>query len=353
LNGLKACISNLLSSSVQRTLIFSEKQNIVRVLIECVPNFSTADEKAIAYIASAIRAVKGVHLLFIDKGMAANRTVFTFVGAPTKVCNAAFAAIRAASEVIDMTQHRGEHPRIGATDVCPLVPLRGMNVQDLVPFAQKLGAKVGKELHIPIYLYEAAAAAPHRRNLATVRKGEYEGLAQKMELADWKPDFCPVFNAKTGATVIGARDFLIAYNVNLDTKDVKIAQKIAQNIRTKSNLPTSLPALKAIGWYMEEFDKVQVSMNLTNFRATGIAEAFAACAREAEKLGAKVTGSELIAMSPLQVFLDAAAYFLKEENHKKRLQQAQKVAFAIEKLGLTELKPFHSRERILEWAMKY
>jgi glutamate formiminotransferase / formiminotetrahydrofolate cyclodeaminase len=319
-------------------------------LIECVPNFSTSDEKAIAHIATAIQNVKGVRLLFIDKGMATNRTVFTFVGTPKNVCEAAFFAIRAAAEAINMTQHKGEHPRIGATDVCPLVPLRGINMVDLVPFAHKLGEKVGKTLKIPVYLYEAAASAPHRSNLANVRKGEYEGLSKKMKHADWTPDFCPVFNAETGATAIGARDFLIAYNINLDTKDVKIAQKIAAAIRTKSNLPTSLPHLKAIGWYMSEFDKVQVSMNLTNFRVTGVADVFLACAREAAKLGACVTGSELIAMSPLQVFLDAADCFLRIENNKKRLTRAQKVDFAIKKLGLRELKPFEGKERILEWA---
>jgi glutamate formiminotransferase len=335
-----------------KNVLFSHKNKaFFMALIECVPNFSTSDAKAIAHIAAAIQNVKGVRLLFIDKGVTANRTVFTFVGAPKNVCNAAFFAIRAASEAIDMTQHKGEHPRLGATDVCPLVPLRGVKVADLVPFAQKLGEKVGNDLHIPVYLYEAATSAPHRSNLADVRSGEYEGLSQKMQQVGWLPDFCPTFNARTGATIIGARDFLIAYNVNLDTKDVKIAQKIAAAIRTKNNLPTSLPHLKAIGWYMEEFGKAQVSMNLTNFRVTGMADVFMACAREAEKLGARVTGSELIAMSPLQVFLDAADCFLRTNNNKKRLTQAKKVELAIAQLGLRELKHFEAQERILEWAV--
>ena len=329
-------------------------------LIECIPNFSEGrDPKTIAAIAIAIQQIKGVKLLHIDQGEAANRTVFTFIGPPKELIEAAFQAIKTASELIDMTQQTGEHPRIGATDVCPLVPLANISMEEVMQYAQELGQRVGNELDIPVYLYENSASQPARKNLATIRSGEYEGLAAKMELPEWRPDYGPMkFNAKSGATVLGARDFLIAYNVNLDTDNVEIANEIARTVRasgrlvlqpdgTKKRVAGQLKYLKAIGWYIEEYGKAQVSMNLTNMHQTSVHHAFEACVAAAEQLGVKVTGSELIGLIPQQPLLDAGKYY-SAKNGKVITDVGELIRIGIKELGLDELAPFNPEERVIE-----
>ncbi len=327
-------------------------------LIECVPNFSEGRNiTTIRAIAEAVQAVPQVQLLHIDRGEAANRTVFTFAGAPEAVVEAAFQAIQVASECIDMRVQQGEHPRIGATDVCPLIPISGISLTETTAYAQQLAQRVNRALDIPIYLYEAAATSAARRNLARIRKGEYEGLAEKMQQADWKPDYGTHFNAKTGATVIGARNFLIAYNVNLNTKDVKLAKAIAAAIRESGRkvrvgdawqrIPGHCKSLKAIGWYIEEYKQAQVSMNLTDFSITGMHTAFEACKKEAIARGVQVTGSELIGLVPLEALLDAGKYYAPTADTEKIFVNA-----AIEGLGLSDLQLFQANERVIEYCMK-
>ncbi len=329
-------------------------------LIECIPNFSEGrDPKILAAIATAIRQTEGVKLLHIDRGEAANRTVFTFVGPPKELIEAAFQAIKTASELIDMRQQTGEHPRIGVTDVCPLVPLANITMEEVIQYAQELGQRVGDALDIPVYLYENNASQPARRNLATIRSGEYEGLAAKMKLPDWQPDYGPItFNAKSGATVLGARDFLIAYNVNLDTDSVDIANEIARTVRasgrlvtqvdgTKKRVPGKLKYLKAIGWYIEEYGKAQVSMNLTNMHETSVHHAYEACVEAAEQLGVKVTGSELIGLIPQQPLLVAGKYYSAKLG-KETKDMEEMIAIGISALGLDELAPFNPEKRIIE-----
>jgi len=332
-------------------------------LIECVPNFSEGRNiSTINAIATAIRQV-GVSLLHIDRGEAANRTVFTFVGPPTGVTEAAFQAIRVASELIDMRQQKGEHPRIGATDVCPLIPVSNISMDEVLRYAEQLGQRVGDSLDIPVFMYERSATRKERQNLATIRSGEYEGLAEKLQLGDWQPDYGPArFNAQAGATVLGARDFLIAYNVNLDTKSVDLATEIARTVRasgrlikkadgTKQRIAGKLPFVKAIGWYIEEFGQAQVSMNLTDFKQTGVHHAFDACVAAAEKLGVQVTGSELIGLIPQQALMEAGQHYLaKKKNDSSDVKEL--VGVAIEQLGLADLASFNPEERIIEWAVK-
>ncbi len=333
-------------------------------LIECIPNFSEGrDPKILDAIATAIRQIEGVKLLHIDQGEAANRTVFTFVGPPKKLVEAAFQAIKTASELIDMRQQTGEHPRIGATDVCPLVPLANITMEEVMQYAQELGQRVGDALDIPVYLYENSASQPTRKNLATIRSGEYEGLAAKMKLPDWQPDYGPMtFNAKSGATVLGARDFLIAYNVNLDTDSVELANEIARTVRTsgrlvtqadgtKKRVPGKLKYLKAIGWYIEEYGKAQVSMNLTNMHETSVHHAFEACVAAAEPLGVKVTGSELIGLIPQQPLLAAGKYYSAKLG-KKTNDVEELITIGISVLGLNELAPFNPEDRIIEQVLQ-
>ncbi len=331
-------------------------------IIECIPNFSEGkNANTLAAILAAIKAVTGVKLLHLDRGAAANRTVFTFAGKPQKVVEAAFQAIKVAGELIDMRVQKGEHPRIGATDVCPLVPIANITMAEVKEYAAQLGARIAKELNIPIYLYEHSAITPNRKNLAIIRSGEYEGLAEKMALAEWQPDFGASFNAKTGATVLGARDFLIAYNANLDTDSVEIATQIARTIRTsgkvikkesgeKIRIPGQCRSLKAIGWYIEEYGKAQVSMNLTNFKITGIHEAYEACKAAAEKYGATVTGSELIGLIPLEAML-AAGHFYANITGATNLPEKELIQLAVNELGLADLSPFHFEERIIEYLL--
>ncbi|MEM8523725.1 MAG: glutamate formimidoyltransferase [Bacteroidota bacterium] len=327
-------------------------------ILECVPNFSEGRNQAmIDAIASAIRAVEGVQLLHIDVGFAANRTVMTFVGQAGQVVEAAFRAIRTASELIDMRQHQGEHPRIGATDVCPLIPIAGIELEEVVTYATQLASRVGTELDIPVYLYEAAAQKASRKNLATIRKGEYEGLAQKMESENWQPDFGKDFNARSGATVIGARNFLIAYNVNLNTDSVAIANEIAQEIREsgkiivengeKKRIKGKYKSLKAIGWYIKEYGKAQVSMNLTDYNITGMHHVFEACQTSAARLGVEVTGSELIGLVPLDALLAAGKFYQPEATNEVSLLEV-----AVKVLGLSDLAPFNIEERVIERLME-
>jgi len=334
-------------------------------LIECVPNFSEGrNPKVIQAIADAVRSVADVHLLHIDPGKAAHRTVFTFAGPPEAVLEAAFRAIQTASELIDMRLHQGEHPRMGATDVCPLIPLANISLEEVVILAERLAERVGSELQIPVYLYEASAKTSERRNLAFLRAGEYEGLAAKMQQADWKPDFGPaVFNARSGAVVIGARHFLIAYNVNLDTESVAIAKRIAAEVREsgrlvtndqgqKIRLPGQCKAVKAIGWYISDYRKAQVSMNLTDFRVTGIHEAFEACRASAERYGVQVSGSELIGMIPAEALKAAGIHFLRQANASIPSAERVVLGVAVQKLGLDELQPFSIDEKVIEYKMQ-
>lgn len=334
-------------------------------LIECVPNFSEGrDETVIAHIETAIRSVKGVQLLHRDMGYGANRTVLTFVGSPANIVEAAFRAIRTAAVYIDMSIQSGEHPRMGATDVCPLIPIRGLSLEETVYWANQLAQKVGDELGIPVYLYEAAAKHAQRRNLATIRSGEYEGLKSKMKQNNWVPDYGPTrFNSKAGATVIGARPYLIAYNVNLKTKDVQAANYIAQRVRESGYLHKidgivqrdergkairikgRCKGVKAIGWYIDEYGHTQVSMNITNLDTCAVHEAFEACRVIAEEINVELNGSELIGLAPLRIFLEAGQYF------EKTNEESEQVRSAIKHLGLDVLAPFKPEERVIEYLL--
>ncbi len=337
-------------------------------LIECVPNFSEGrDPTVIAHIERAIQSVNDVELLHRDMGHGANRTVLTFAGHPEVVVEAAYRAIRTAAAYIDMRFQQGEHPRMGATDVCPLIPIQGISLEETVKWANQLGKRVGSDLGIPVYLYEAAASHPIRQNLANIRSGEYEGLALKMQQPEWVPDFGPnEFNPMAGATVIGARPFLIAYNVNLKTKEVEAANYIAQRVRESGyvkrragiiqrdkdkqaiRIKGRCKGVKAIGWFIEEYGHTQVSMNVTDLDSCAVHEAFEACRAIADEIGVKLNGSELIGLAPLRVFLEAGKFFGKEEE----TMESKLVTLAIERLGLSVLTPFLPQERIIEYLLK-
>ena len=343
-------------------------------IIECVPNFSEGrNQDIINEISEAISNTKGVHLLNVDPGKATNRTVMTFVGNPDSVINAAFDAIKVASEKIDMSKHRGEHPRFGATDVCPLIPVSNISFDELIPYAEKLARLVSEELNIPTYLYEYAAKEEKRRNLANVRSGEYEGLNKKISSDDWKPDFGKNFNKKSGATAIGVRDFLIAYNINLNTKSTRLANAIAFDVREKGRIkrkghpvigeivydkdgnaetiPGSLKYVKAIGWYIEEFGIAQISMNLTNITETPIHTVFEEVVKKANARGASVTGSELVGLIPLKSMIDAGKYFLKKQNRSGGIPEEDIIKIAIESLGLNQVKNFDPNKNIIEYYL--
>lgn len=348
-------------------------------LIECVPNISEGRDSAkIQTIARVVETVEGVKLLDIDPGKATNRTVITFVGAPDAVIEAAFLLIKKASELIDMSKHSGEHPRFGATDVCPLVPISGISLEETAKYAHKLGERVGKELGIPGYFYEKAAKEEKRKNLANCRSGEYEGLPKKLSNPEWKPDFGPAeFNekvAKTGATAISARDFLIAYNVNLNTTSTRRANAIAFDIREAGRvkregnpitgkkvldetgepvrIPGKLKAVKGIGWYIDEYGIAQISYNLTNISVTSMHVAFDETCKAAEARGLRVTGSELIGLIPLQAMLDAADFYLVKQERSLGASESEKIKIAIKSLGLDDLKPFNPEEKIIEYMLK-
>ncbi len=348
-------------------------------LIECVPNISEGrDIDKINEIANVVETIEGVKLLDIDPGNTTNRTVITFVGEPEKVIDAAFLLIKKASELIDMSNHSGEHPRFGATDVCPLVPIAGITMEETAKYAHKLGERIGKELGIPGYFYENAAKEEKRRNLASCRSGEYEGLKEKLVNPNWKPDFGPAnFNekvAKSGATAISARDFLIAYNVNLNTTSTRRANSIAFDIReagrvkregnpitgkkvldkngNPERVPGKLKAVKGIGWYIEEYGIAQISYNLTNINITSMHEAFDESCKSAESRGLRVTGSELIGLIPLQAMLDAADYFLIKQERSLGIAESEKIKIAVKSLGLDDLKPFVPEEKIIEYLLE-
>jgi len=345
-------------------------------LIECVPNFSEGNDLGIIQeITAQIRAVNGVQLLDVDPGKATNRTVVTFVGTPDAVIEAAYLAIRKAAELIDMQNHKGAHPRMGATDVCPLIPIANISMEETAKWALKLAKRVAEELAIPVYLYEHAQEDKSRSNLAVIRAGEYEGIADKIIQSKWKPDFGPaIFNQKTGNIAIGARDFLIAYNVNLNTKSTRIANRIAFDIREAGRviregnaftgkikldangeelrIPGSLKHVKAIGWYIEEYKIAQLSMNLTNYLATPLHIAFDEVCEKARERGVRVTGSELVGLIPLQAMLDAGNYFLKKQQISEGLSESEIIHIAIKSLGLDEIAPFDPQKKIIEYCLK-
>ncbi len=345
-------------------------------IIECVPNFSEGrDLNLIRQITAEIESVPGVRLLNTDPGKATNRTVVTFVGDPRSVVEAAFLAIKKAGELIDMSQHTGEHPRMGATDVCPLIPVANISMEETAQWARKLAAMVGAQLQLPVYLYEAAQPNPTRNNLSVIRAGEYEGFFKKIELPEWKPDYGPAaMDAKRGATVIGARDFLVAYNVNLNTTSVRRANSIAFDVReagrtkregnpitgkivTDANgrpvtIPGSLRSVKAIGWYIEEYGIAQISMNLTNIRVTPVHIAFDEVCKKANERGIRVTGSELVGLIPLQCMLDAGKYVLEKQQRSAGVSDKELIRIAILSMGLEELAPFRPEERIIEYLLR-
>jgi len=344
-------------------------------IIECVPNFSEGqDLSVIKAITDAIESVAAIRLLNVDPGKATNRTVVTFVGEPQDVIEAAFRGIQKAAQVIDMSRHKGEHPRMGATDVCPLIPISGISMQETALFAQKLARRVGDELQIPVYLYEAAAKIKGRTNLSEIRAGEYEGFFEKIKHPEWRPDFGPLeMDAKAGATVIGARDFLIAYNVNLNTTSVRRANSIAFDVRERGrvlregdpitgkikkdengnpiHIPGSLKSVKAIGWFIEEYGVAQISMNLTNIRDTPVHIAFDEVCKKADKRGIRVTGSELVGLLPLDCLLDAGRYFLAKQQRSLGVSNAELIKIAVKSMGLDELGPFEPEKRVIEYLL--
>jgi len=345
-------------------------------IIECVPNFSEGnDMNIIKLITNEIESVEGVKLLNVDLGKATNRTVVTFVGAPEVVVQAAFLAIKKASELIDMSKHKGEHPRMGATDVCPLIPISGISMEETAEFAKILGTRVGKELNLAVYLYEAAQVNQERNNLSIIRNGEYEGFFKKIKLPEWKPDFGPAeHSVKSGSTVIGARDFLVAYNINLNTTSTRRANSIAFDVREagrvkregnsvtgkiindeKGNpvvIPGSLKSVKAIGWFIEEYGIAQISMNLTNINVTPVHIAFDEVCKKALERGIRVTGSELVGLVPLKSMLDAGKYFLEKQKRSIGISEKELIKIAVKSLGLDELAPFKPEERIIEYLLK-
>lgn len=345
-------------------------------LIECVPNFSEGvDLNTIKLITNEIETVEGVKLLNVDPGKATNRTVVTFVGNPQAVIQAAFLAIKKAGELIDMSKHKGEHPRMGATDVCPLVPISNISMEETAKYAQQLAKRVGEELHIPVYLYEEAQVNKSRSNLSVIRAGEYEGFFKKIKLPEWKPDFGPQeFDEKRGATVIGARDFLVAYNINLNTTSTRRANSIAFDVReagrvvregnpitgkivlnadgSPKSTPGSLKSVKAIGWYIEEYGVCQISMNLTNINVTPVHIAFDEVCKKSTERGIRVTGSELVGLIPLKAMLDAGKYFLQKQKRSIGVSEQELIKIAVKSMGLDELAPFKPEERIIEYVLK-
>ncbi|MBN1197577.1 MAG: glutamate formimidoyltransferase [Candidatus Aminicenantes bacterium] len=335
-------------------------------IVECVPNFSEGrDMSIIDQIAAEIRAVEGVELLDVDPGKDTNRTVVTFAGSPEKIGEAAFYAIRKAAELIDMSKHSGAHARLGATDVCPFVPVSGVTMEDCVQISRQVGKRVAEELKIPVYLYAEAATRPERRRLPDIRRGEYEALPEKLKQQDFQPDFgVAEFNSRSGATVIGARDFLIAYNVNLNTRSVKLANKIAKRVREKGyqtrnpqtgkkeTVPGTLKGVQGIGWYIDEYNMAQVSVNILNFRETPLYRVFEECDRFAREFGVRVTGSELVGLIPLDAMVEAGIHFLSQQGLSTGVSENELVRVAVQSLGLNELAPFDAEKRIIEYRFR-
>ncbi len=345
-------------------------------LIECVPNFSEGrDMGIIKQITDAIESVEGVKLLDVDPGKATNRTVVTFVGEPKPVIEAAFRGIQKAAELIDMRRHKGEHPRMGATDVCPLIPISGISMEECAQYATQLGKRVGEELGISVFLYESAATDPRWKNLATIRSGEYEKMAEKLSSNDFIPDFGPrSLNEKAGVSAIGARDFLVAYNVNLNTTSERRANSVAFDVREQGRvkrigdpvtgevvkdetgepirIPGKCKAVKGIGWYIAEYGIAQVSMNLTNISITPLHEAFEACVESAQSRGLYVTGSELVGMVPLKVLTDAGKHFLRKQERSTGVSEAELIKIAVRTMGLDELGPFDPQQKVIEYSLR-
>ncbi|MFB3853178.1 MAG: glutamate formimidoyltransferase [Vicinamibacterales bacterium] len=342
-------------------------------LVECVPNFSEGRNRAvIEAIADAIRGVGGVKLLDVDPGADTNRTVYTFVGEPGPVLDAALAAARRAADLIDMSRHSGAHPRIGAMDVCPIVPVAGVTMEECAGYARELGTRIAEALQVPVYFYEHAATSEERRSLANIRAGEYEGLRQKLEDPRWAPDRGPaVFNPRFGATVVGAREFLLAYNVNLNTRDKRLAHEIALSLREGGRnkrdeagnivydehgapvkVPGRLKAVRAIGWYIEEYRQAQVSINLLDFKTTPLHEVFEAAKEEAEKLGLVVTGSELVGMTPLAPMVEAGRFYLRKQGKSSGVPERELVEMAVRSLGLDQVADFDPDKKIIEYQVR-
>lgn len=351
----------------------------MKQIIECVPNFSEGrDMSIIKQITDVIESVDGIKLLDVDPGAATNRTVVTFVGSPGEVCEAAFLAVKKASDLIDMSKHKGAHPRFGATDVCPLIPVSNISMEETVEYTRKLAERIGNELEIPVFCYEYAAFKPVRRNLANVRSGEYEGLAKRITTEEWKPDFGPAawnsHSQRTGATAVGARNFLVAYNINLNTTSVNKANSIAFDVREKGRVkreghpvtgkivtdsngnkvyePGLLKSVKAIGWYIEEYGVAQISMNLTDINETPVHIAFDTVCERANANGLRVTGSELVGVMPLKAILDAGKYFLKKQGRSTGIADEDIIKIAVKSLGLDELKPFDPKKNIIEYMLE-
>jgi len=344
-------------------------------LIECVPNFSEGRDRAVIdAIVAPIETVDGVRLLDVDPGHATNRTVVTFVGSPDAVIEAAVRSITRATELIDMSRHSGEHPRFGATDVCPLVPVSGLTMEETADYARELARRLAEEVGLSIYCYENAALVPERRNLAAVRAGEYEELARRLEDPNWQPDFGPAtFNEKSGATAVGARNFLVAYNINLNTTSTRRANAIAFDVRERGRkkrtgdplmgevaldddgeeiwIPGSLKSVKAIGWFIEEYGVAQISMNLTDIDTTPVHVAFDEVSRRAEARGVRVTGSELVGLIPLAAILQAGKHYLRKQHRSTGVSDAELIKIAVKSLGLDELGPFDPRSKIIEYAI--
>jgi glutamate formiminotransferase / formiminotetrahydrofolate cyclodeaminase len=345
---------------------FAVKKNtkMEKKIIECVPNFSEGrDMEIIKQITDVAESVEGVKLLDVDPGKDTNRTVVTFVGTPEEVCEAAFLCVKKASELIDMSKHSGAHPRMGATDVLPLVPVSGITMDETVEYARSLARRIGEELQIPVYCYENAAFEEKRRNLANCREGEYEGLRIKLSDPAWKPDFGPVkFNEKAGAIAVGARDFLVAFNVNLNTTSTRRANAIAYDVREKGrmirdekgteiNVPGTLKSVKAIGWFIREYGIAQISMNLTNISVTPVHIAFDEVCKKADIRGIRVTGSELVGLIPLKSILEAGKYFLRKQQRSAGVSDDELIKIAVRSLGLDDIHPFNPGEKIIEYVM--
>jgi len=341
-------------------------------LMECVPNFSEGRDHAVLdAIAAEIKSVNGVVLLDVDPGADTNRTVFTLAGEPEAVVDAAFVAIKKAAELIDMSKHHGAHPRMGATDVCPFIPISGMTMDECADYARKLGKRVGDELGIPVYLYENAASKEEWRNLANVRSGEYEALPEKAKDPYWKPDFGPhAFNAKSGATAISAREFLIAYNINLNTRDKKKAHELALTIResgkpardasgkllkdaagNKINTPGLFSHCKAVGWFIDSYDRAQISINLTNYKVTPPYKVLDKVRELATEMGVQVTGSELVGLIPKAALVEAGKYYLAKMGESTGLPEKMIMETAIQSMGLAELSPFDLDKKVIEYAI--
>jgi len=338
----------------------------MKQIVECVPNFSEGrDTAVIEQITAEIKKIAGVELLDVDPGRDTNRTVVTFAGSPAGVEEAAFQAIKKAAELIDMAKHKGAHPRMGATDVCPFVPVSGVTMADCIEIARRLGRRVGEELAIPVYLYEEAASCPERRSLAFIREGEYEALPEKLKKKEYKPDFGKsAFHKGAGATVIGAREFLIAYNVNLNTRNVKLAKEIANRMRekgytvrnpetgAKETVPGTLKAVRAVGWYIPEYQMAQISVNLLNYGTTPLYRVFEEAERLAAEFGVRVTGSELVGLIPLEAVLQVGRHYLRKQGNSRGVDERELVRVAVQSLGLAELAPFKPEHKIIEYRFR-